>query len=232
MDITIDNTGKQFVIRDRGCVSYMGFDVVFAQACEMVHRLKRAGYSFLAPTTDGIGSMAQFELFRKVQAAYLSIGDRATWFDSRTPTEVRNTLERARRTRIPIRVFYGDSATGRDWLEEFDTQGYVGRSSGAQKVPLLVAPNELGGGAMLTHCIVRVVDTAANKELYRHPNYHLPLMKIKTATPDLVATGLRCSVFYEGPGKGLICACNMKSLADAAHWVAYMSGNINTPLSV
>lgn len=77
-----------------------------------------------------------------------------------------------------VRLWLGDTATGRAWAEENDVFGTVGRSCGPVKVPLLVEPGEDGGGHMLDHCIVRI-DVLRSRQrssattLYQHPAFHV-----------------------------------------------------------
>lgn len=79
----------------------------------------------------------------------------------------------------------GDTKIGRDWLEEFETSGYISNSMGPLKVPLLI-PNSrsTGGGHILDHCIVRIKDFRTGRELYRHPKYHHGVFAIKEATNE------------------------------------------------
>src|SRR5437899_9975118 len=85
-----------------------------------------------------------------------------TSFDERTPDEVIRVLENARLNRTRLHVSLGETDNdrgqlGRDWLEEFETHGYIGRSMGPVKVPLLIANRRsTGGGAILDHCIIRI----------------------------------------------------------------------------
>ena len=73
-----------------------------------------------------------------------------TSYRNETPDEVIRVLESARQNRTRLHISLGETASGRDWLEEFETHGYVGRSMGPVKVPLLVAnTRSLGGGAIL-----------------------------------------------------------------------------------
>ena len=98
-------------------------------------------------------------------------------FDQRTPDQVCNILAKYSGNRSQrVRLFYGDTTTGKDWFESYDTIGYVGRSTGTVKIPLLVATSRsLGGGAILDHCIVRI--TIDKQTVYQHPNYHAPIEK-------------------------------------------------------
>jgi hypothetical protein len=96
-----------------------------------------------------------------------------TSYHDETPDAVIRVLENARANRTRLHVSLGDTTTGLDWLEEFETHGYVGRSIGPVKVPLLVAnKRSLGGGPILTHCIVRIRRSSGGRVLYSHPKYH------------------------------------------------------------
>lgn len=109
-----------------------------------------------------------------------------TWYSQKTPDDVIRVIEQARKsqTRIIIRLGYmtqadADAAglggvVGRDWLEENDCTGRVGRSMGPVKAPLMIVkPSDRGGGCIGTDHIVRIV-TTLGQELYRHPQYHRP----------------------------------------------------------
>lgn len=99
-------------------------------------------------------------------------------FDPGTPEAVRRILERYRKSGDTLRIVLGDPETGRDWHEENDVVGTVGRSMGPMKIPLLIEKGERGGPAMLTRCIVRIIDWDSQRELYVHPQYQLPALAI------------------------------------------------------
>ncbi len=106
-----------------------------------------------------------------------------TFYDSRTPEEVIRVLESARLNRTRLHISLGETEgpnTGRDWLEEFDIHGYIGRSMGPIKVPLLIANRRSrGGGAILDHCIVRIRTSSGGRVLYHHPEYHYGSLGIR-----------------------------------------------------
>jgi len=112
-----------------------------------------------------------------------------TSYDARTPNEVVAILENARlnRTRLHVSLGHTDGPkAGLDWLEEWDVCGYVGRSMGPVKVPLLVANRRsLGGGAILDHCIVRIRASVGGRVLYQHPTYHHGSLEIRRKTDPI-----------------------------------------------
>src|SRR6186713_1405369 len=98
-------------------------------------------------------------------------------YEIQTPDVVVATLERAliqhmknSRTALPVRFFYGDTDypkfeevhkrpcdPGLDWMEENETIGWVGRSTGEKKIPLLIPTlDSSGGGSILDGSIVRL----------------------------------------------------------------------------
>ena len=100
-----------------------------------------------------------------------------TTFHVETPIEVCNILNDAITSRHSkrIRIFLGDKETGKDWNEFHDTIGYVGRSTGSSKIPLMIHnTRSTGGGAILDDCIVKI--TADKKTIYQHPKYHCPIV--------------------------------------------------------
>ena len=98
-----------------------------------------------------------------------------------TPHAVKQTLEIAQRNGERIRVYYGDTKTGIPWNEEHYVCGYVGRSTGEKPILLLVHnTRSLGGGAILTHCIVRIAASRGKRTLYQADNYHPPIVTVET----------------------------------------------------
>lgn len=91
-----------------------------------------------------------------------------TSYNSETPIELVNVLESCRTKRTRIVVDYGNTNTGESWNEVFGTMGYVGRSTGNIKIPLLVYNSKsLGGSAILDSCILSVKESRGKKILYQ-----------------------------------------------------------------
>jgi len=100
-------------------------------------------------------------------------------WDIRTPLEVIAVLETARSNRTRLHISLGhtnndEGKLGLDWLEEHMHHGYIGRSTGTVKIPLLVNnARSMGGPGLLDHCIVRIRTSAGIRTvLWQHPNYH------------------------------------------------------------
>jgi hypothetical protein len=141
-----------------------------------------------------------------------------TSYHNETPDEVIRVLESARQNRTRLHISLGDTASGRDWLEEFESHGYVGRSMGPVKVPLLVAnTRSLGGGSILAHCIVRIRESAGGRVLYQHPDYHHGRLEIRQKTePVTLPDGRTLTVDVLRDGE---LHASFESIEKARRWV-------------
>ena len=157
--------------------------------------------------------------------AYKRVG--GIFYHSATPDSVVTALEAARLRQARIRVYFGDSGSGRDWLEEMDVEGYVANSMGPLRVPLLVfSRRSLGGHALLDHCIVRVRTTRNNgRDLYRHSTYHTGTFSIRqirsidnSTAVDLLASGFTHAVDVDGRNHA-----NFRSAEKAEQFVRRMT---------
>jgi len=122
-----------------------------------------------------------------------------TDYGANTPDEVIRVLEAARlgRYRVHISLGYtteekaangvGSKTVGEDWLEEFQSTGYIGRSTGTSKIPLMVHnARSMGGGAILLDCIVRIrLASGSGRVLYQHPKYHHGKIEIRRSVVPL-----------------------------------------------
>ena len=92
-----------------------------------------------------------------------------TSYNINTPDAVIQILENSREKRKRIKIHYGDQ-DGKDWNEIYDTCGYIGRSTGVTKIPILIkTARSLGGGAVLDNKIIKI--TANKRILYQQHNY-------------------------------------------------------------
>lgn len=96
-------------------------------------------------------------------------------FHAETSKQVQDMLTQLYMSKQRIRLYYGDTTTGRSWLDEHDIYGTIGRSTGSVKVPLLIYNSRSsGGGHILDHCVIRI-DTK-HSTLYKHDNFHTPVL--------------------------------------------------------
>jgi hypothetical protein len=140
-----------------------------------------------------------------------------TAYHKETRESVINALEYARKNNKRIRLFYGDVKTGKCWLEEYDTIGYVGRSIGDIKIPLLIKNrNSIGGPGILDDCIVRI--TLDKNILYTHEYFHIGEFSIKESYID----DYKFDVLLDGK-----CVARFKTKEKAERWIRFMKGEAN-----
>lgn len=96
-----------------------------------------------------------------------------TWYHWQTPEPVIRILAAAisARKEYRLEISLGDQETGLAWGDV--NSGYIGRSTGSVKIPLLVHNRRcFGGGALLDNRIIRIREARGKRILYQHPNYH------------------------------------------------------------
>lgn len=216
MNVTLNQEQRLFVLPSGSGYSCLGFDVVFKRLKQYAQLLGLA-----QPSSDGIGTLAQYRQYLEAERAYIAAGRVETLFDPDTPAEVQRILELKRGTQQPIRVHLGDAKTGRSWLEEHDVIGTVGRSMGPVRVPLLCKAGSGGGFAMLTACVLRIQDAKTGHDLYRHPSFHLPELRIVPSTLAGYVEEVHGTV--PGTDKPSVHA-RFKSAGGAQKWIAFMNG--------
>ena len=147
-----------------------------------------------------------------------------TDYDDRTPEAVASILESSRLLKHRIRIFYGDRETGRDWGEENDTMGYVGRSTGTSKIPLLIRnTRSYCGSSLLDHCIVKIMDTRTKRVLYSHPTYHRTGYRIMPLAEGLPAE-YTTSIWAKFPDEEWQNTANFTDYDRAVRYVEFMTG--------
>lgn len=229
MEMTLNTERRLFVFKYSDHVSCLGFDVVYGHCKELARRIKKLGLLKqgveLKPVLETeIGTPEQYQQYRDLLAI---VGTRkiGTWFDYRTPQKVRDALEEARRSGRKVRIFYGDTKTGRSTMDEYDMVGRVGRSCGTLQIPLLVADGNDGGGGILDSYIVRIIDANTRADLYRHKDFHVPDLEIRRVAPALVADAYTHGVWVKNDAGEFENHANFRSYGKAAQWVAFMTGD-------
>jgi hypothetical protein len=211
MTITANQKQELFVIETSHGVSTAGFTHVYKSTKQLAEKL-----GVPQPSQAQIGNVVQYEQYRALLRIAERRGLKDTWFEPDTSKEVQRVLEKVRGNHTKIRVHYGDTSTGKAWLEENDVLGFVGRSAGTLKTPLLMSDrNTRFGDAMLTNRIVRIQDAKTGADLYRHPNYNTPKMVIVSSDIE----GYAATVQVDGKVQA-----RFSSSAQAKGYVAFMKG--------
>ncbi len=144
--------------------------------------------------------------------------DNGTCYNVNTPVRVVEELEKARLARTRLRVYYGSQETGYCWMEENDTIGRIGRTTGNIKFPLLIkTKRSFGGGAILDRCIIKI--TVGKRTAYQHPKFHMPAITIVDLDPACTGIKYGYSVNYDGT-----VAARFRTEAQAERYVAFVKG--------
>lgn len=212
--VSINEGQRLFVISTGSGYSTLGFDVAFEDLTAMARHL-----GLEAPNKSEVGTLQQYEQYTKAISALRENPPKTTWFRDSVPRPVRTLLERYRKSGEPLRLFFGDPKTGRDWLEENDVIGTIGRSMGPMKVPLLITDGGYGGGAILCSNIIRIVDVRSRKTLWLCRNYSPTTFLIREQeNPE------RPWATVDNGDPSTILAA-FSTYGEAAAWVAFMTGN-------
>lgn len=108
----------------------------------------------------------------KISEYYEEIG--GTYFKKETSKEVVQLINQLIESKQRVRLFYGDSVTGRDWCRRYDTIGYIGRTMGEIPRPVLLKEKQcIDGYGIEEQNIVKL--TIKKKNAYCHPGYHINL---------------------------------------------------------
>lgn len=130
---------------------------------------------------------------------------------AKTQSGVVVLLNRLTESKQRIRLVYGNTTTGEDWLQEYDAVGSIGKSTGTNQIPLLISNSRsTGGGAILEDCILKVVDVKSKKVLYQHDKYIEPKF-------DIVPSIIGYSVAVGGKVQA-----NFKTIKQAQNYINFM----------
>jgi len=103
--------------------------------------------------------------------------------------KVMRILESAYRWKKRIRIFYGEN--GKLWNDEFDIIGRVGRSTGENKIALLIHNSRSTGGvSILTDCIAGIYDVETKRALYWADGFKMPVASVGPSDIDTYHSAL------------------------------------------
>ncbi len=107
------------------------------------------------------------------------VTDEGTYYHVGTPDSLVHILEKARTNKTRVKVYLGDAVTGKDWMEESDKMGFIGRSSGPIKIPIIMKYEGAPGGTdLMPENIVKLSTAYIGTVLYQTKNYHQPSMEL------------------------------------------------------
>ncbi|MCE9529698.1 MAG: hypothetical protein K8T89_00940 [Planctomycetes bacterium] len=148
------------------------------------------------------------------------------FYHSETPGAVVRALENARSCcRRRVRLYYGDSALGRDWLDEVGMEGSIGNSMGPLKIPILLSNRRSHGGpGLLDHCIVKL-KWATGGIIYQHPRYHTGTFTIREIGSEEMCGGenFRAKGFTHAVDVDNHNHANFRSVQEAERYVRRMT---------
>jgi ribosomal protein L21 len=91
-----------------------------------------------------------------------------TFYNIETPDRTVKALEKIRLSGERIILDYGDINTGKSFGDIYDITGTISRSTGPNKIPILVfSSRSSGGGGILSHCILKIVSSKGKNLLYK-----------------------------------------------------------------
>lgn len=212
----INDDSRLYVISESGGYSCLGFDVLETRIAGYASHLRSHGKALPFDTPAAIGTQERFQQYESTERAFmLAPTPTETWFDVGTPEGVRSALESARRSGQRVRLFYGDTETGKAWPEENDVAGTIGRSMGPMKVPLIIAnARSSGGPAILVSSIVAIA-IGPNRFSYRHPQFSVGQWAvIDSDLPEYAAAVTRDGELQ----------ARFKTVAGAQRYIGFMTG--------
>ena len=121
-----------------------------------------------------------------------------------------------------VRIWYGDTETGRSWNEEDEVTGTIGRSTGRIAIPLLIKNSRsYGGGALLDDCIIRIDDIHQKRTLYQTENFHVEKLEVE------IESGLEYPyrVMQHKDSGEVQNVANFKDSNAALRWIDFMNGD-------
>lgn len=187
MQVYLDANEKTYTISVGRSSVVMSFKYVFEASCELARRLKLFGEPYTIPLIDEIGSETQLNYFQSMRNTYLSLNDSSLWFDGRTPFAVKSAIQSLTSLPREVRIFYGDKATGLDWICWGEPLiGFIGVTEDEGfNLPTLYASEMDDYGVIIdSEHIVKIVDIASNEVIYSHSKYHLPLLEMIPLNSD------------------------------------------------
>ena len=92
-----------------------------------------------------------------------------TFYPANIPSKLVEVLENCRINKTRIVIDYGDTVSGISWNEVNDITGYIGRTTGENKAPILVYNSRsLGGITIMCGNILTIRESKGKKLIYSY----------------------------------------------------------------
>jgi len=106
-------------------------------------------------------------------------------------------------------------------MDEYETTGTIGRSTGQQKIPLLIKNSRSsGGGGILCHCIIRIDVISSRRTIYEHPLFDVPTLGVYSNLDEDTKTEYPFIVLKYGTIQA-----RFKNKKSAYNYIDFMLGN-------
>lgn len=211
MEISVNNEQGLFVLSFHGGCTTLGFDHVLNTLKRIVQRL---GLS-VSVHEEEKGTLTQYAQYQAAVKSYAEARLDETWHDPDASHKVCKIIDRCIKNGTRVRLFYGDTDSGRDWREENDVLGTIGRTLGPFKSPILIPKGKNGGTMVLERHLVKIMDADSRHTLWAHERYKAPVFSIREDGKPKFPF----AVTMDG-----MTTCRFTSFAKAAAWVAFMAG--------
>lgn len=94
---------------------------------------------------------------------------KGVYFTEGTPIELCDKLLELRESKTRVVFDFGDIKTNVSWDERYDVAGRIGKSTGVEpRLLLLNKINSMGGGCILTHCVLSIKESKGKKLIYQN----------------------------------------------------------------
>lgn len=91
------------------------------------------------------------------------------YFREGTPLKTCDKLIELYQTKERVIFDFGNLETGESWGEVYDIYGTIGKSTGIKPILLLINNSRsLGGGAILTNCILTIKTSKGKKLIFKN----------------------------------------------------------------
>ena len=120
-----------------------------------------------------------------------------------------------------VRIWYGDTETGRSWNVESEFAGTIGRSNGKIAIPILIKNSRSYGGALLDDCIIRIDDIKEKRTIYRLDNFHVEKLEVEIES----GSEYPYRVMQHKDSGEVQNVANFRDSNAALRWIGFMNGD-------